>query len=235
MPVRRRRAKKAGKAKAAQFEAWSYSRLREYESCPAKAKYKFLDKIPEGEPGRAMARGARIHELAEAYLNAQRAPKLPPELELFESEFKALRRAKATPESGFQFDASWTPLDEWFGDSVWCRVKTDAEYTKGKTCTIIDFKTGKQRPWHDEQLDLYALAGLLKYPRVGTVIAELWYTDQGDITSARYDRTDEEEMRSLWSKRVAPMMGDVIFRPTPSRNACQWCSFKKAKGGPCEF
>ena len=239
--VRRRRSKSAGKQRPQRFLAWSYSRLRDYEQCPARAKYRHLDKLDEGEKGRALLRGIAVHESAEGYLNAKPAIPLAPELELFTDDFKMLRRKRATPESGFQFDADWQPLDDWFDPTVWCRVKTDAEYTTGRGAkrilTIIDFKTGRQHKWHGEQLELYGLAGLLKYPEIQIVDTELWYTDDGGVIGPEepYTQGDVEPLKERWTKRAAPMLADTEFQPTPSMSACQWCPFKKAKGGPCEY
>ena len=65
--------------------SWSFSRYQDYKSCPAKAKYKHIDKLKE-PPSPAMERGAAIHNLCEQYVRGTLA-KLPPELKLFKDEF----------------------------------------------------------------------------------------------------------------------------------------------------
>ena len=73
------------------IKAWSFSRLSDYQKCPAMAKFKYLDKIvnPDDQKSEALQRGARIHELAEGYLKGTIA-RLPKELKSFEDEFKKL-------------------------------------------------------------------------------------------------------------------------------------------------
>ena len=63
------------------IKAWSFSRLSDYQKCPAMAKFKYLDKIvnPDDQKSEALHRGARIHELAEGYLKGTIA-RLPKEL-----------------------------------------------------------------------------------------------------------------------------------------------------------
>ena len=49
------------------IDRWSYSRLGTYESCPKKAYYSYVEKIPQ-EQHPAAQRGTRIHQLAEDYI-----------------------------------------------------------------------------------------------------------------------------------------------------------------------
>lgn len=235
MAAVRRRAKAAGR-RVQRFTAWSYSRLQSYDECPLKARLKFIDKLEEGPPGKALLRGTKIHEEAEAYLNAKRAPKkFPATLEIFAAEFKMLRKLRAIAEGESAFTADWEPTG-WFDSDTWCRVKTDANYmSNDNVYVVIDFKTGQLRQWHENQLELYGLAGLIENPDADSVRAELWYLDHGDIVEMEYTHEQKDELIDKWSGKVKKMMADGLFKPTPSNNSCQWCNFKKAKGGPCEF
>ena len=62
---------------------WSYSRLGTYESCPKKAYYRYIEKIPE-EQHPAAERGIKIHGLAEQYIKGE-LEEMPKELYLFYS------------------------------------------------------------------------------------------------------------------------------------------------------
>ena len=54
-------------AVAQRITSWSFSRWNVYNTCPAQAKYKFIDKLPEpGSP--AMDRGSAIHKGVEQYI-----------------------------------------------------------------------------------------------------------------------------------------------------------------------
>lgn len=222
------------------FTSWSFSRLGDYEACPAKARYKHLDKLPEPKSP-ALERGGRIHQLAEAYLTRQ-LKSLPPELQAFAGEFKALRaRGDLLVEESWAFTKAWEPCrwDDW--DRCWLRAKADCCYFLKEQLVIIDWKTGKFRPEQAQdylrQLELYALLGLLRYPKVQRVVPHLVYLDQGLLYPEQdlvYERAAVEALKAEWERRVQPLFADVKFEPRPGW-ACRWCAFSQAKGGPCQF
>jgi len=151
--------------------SWSYSRYSQYSKCPASAKYKFIDKLPE-PPSPAMARGDDIHKLAEAYAKGK-LKTLPEELKQFEDQFKILKDSNPEVEVTWAFTADWnqTKWDDWNNCKV--RIKVDAACLDGTTVYVIDHKTGKLRDGYDEQLSLYAGAATLVYPHVKTVNTQL--------------------------------------------------------------
>ncbi len=225
--------------------SWSFSRYNVYKECPAKAKYKFIDKLPE--PGSAaMDRGTHIHKLAEDYAKAA-IPRLPTELKLFKEEFAALKKQKVKfIEESWTFKADWslTNWNDWSG--AWLRVKLDAAYINAEhnVLVVIDHKTGKfsehKNAEYEEQLQLYGLSGLKKHPTVDAVSPRLWYLDQGIIhpnpehEEIVYERKDEKYLEKLWQSKVKKMLADTTFKPTPG-NACRFCHFRKENQGPCKF
>ena len=213
--------------------AWSFSRWQTYQNCPFKAKCKFIDKIPE-PPAPAMERGSTIHKLAENFVDGS-LKKLPPELKLFDKEFKALKKAKAKVEESWAFTRNWAETS-WFGRDAWCRIKMDVYDIKKKTLIVIDHKTGKPKPDHADQLSLYALGGLLKFPEVEEVTPELWYLDHGtkNENPVTYTRDDLEKLKKEWELKVKPMLNDKTFKPKPNYT-CRYCPFSKANGGKCKF
>ena len=52
---------------------WSSSRYTVYDQCPAKAAYKFIDKLPE-PPAPALDRGSLIHKQAELFIRGRPTP-----------------------------------------------------------------------------------------------------------------------------------------------------------------
>ena len=225
---------------ADRFYAWSYSRLSDYEACPLRAKLKHLVKLPD--PGNAaMARGADVHGSIAKYLSKKtRVP--PPEAKLFRKELGALRILAPKVEEQWGFDGIWKPTD-WFGLTTVARLVLDAYVLNDSsnrfppTLTIVDFKTGKKRDGYTDQLELYALGGFAKFPKVSGVTVELWYLDMGpkETERATYGRSSEfEALKLKWAKRVKPMLSDRRFPPTPG-NACRWCPYSASKGGPCQF
>jgi len=223
--------------------SWSFSRYNVYSQCPAKAKYKFIDKLKEPDSPQ-MQRGTDIHKLAENYAKGSLRA-LPKELSLFKEEFKALKAQKVKfIEEDWVFRNDWTETawNDWNG--AWLRVKLDAAYinTEHNALVVIDHKTGKysdyKTPEYEEQLQLYGLAGLKKHPTVDVVSPRLWYLDHGIIhpqeEEIEYFRKDEKYLDKLWGTKIKAMMNDTTYKPKPG-NACTFCHFKKANGGPCKY
>lgn len=217
--------------------AWSFSRWNKYETCPRAAKYTMIDKLKE--PGSAaMDRGSLIHGMAEHYLlNGGRLPK---ELTKLRGYYKELKAAKPKIELELCFDKNWNMTD-WFGRDAWCRVKVDAMVTPIAEAThvrVIDHKTGKLKEYaeYENQLELYGMAGLLTVPIATESLAELAFIDHGKIVPCldSVKAVDLPKLKKKWEAKVKPMLNDTVFAPRPS-NACRWCHFRKANGGPCDY
>ena len=213
--------------------AWSYSRWRDYEQCPLKAKYKHVDRLKE-PANEAMERGTAIHLLAEHYAGGK-LKRLPKELEKFKKEFAALKKMKPKLEEQWAFNSKWERVD-WFSKEAWLRVKMDAAYMLNKfTAELIDHKTGKFKEGeYEEQLELYALAAFIIFPEAKQVVCRLWFLDSGDEVLRAFDRADWPNLEKTWQKRIKPMMMDKKFAPKPG-NYCRWCAFSQSKGGKCKF
>lgn len=210
--------------------AWSYSRLSSWEACPAKAKYKFLDKLPEPDSP-AAARGGAIHTLAEKYIKGE-ITELPPELVQVEEYLEGLKGGDAELQLAFTKD--WEPCS-WFGPQVYCRVVFDVVKRDGAKGTVVDHKTGKQRQEeHTDQLRLYALTAFLQWPELDEIEAQILYIDHGERLRMTFHRASIDELKTYWDNRAGKMMADTIFSPKPNPG-CRWCAFSKSKGGPCIF
>lgn len=232
----------APKARAAQpmvFTAWSFSRLNDYRKCAKFAFYKHLQKLKEpGSP--ALERGSAVHEEAQVFAQKTARVKCPESLETFEAEFRVLQKNRATlvTEQQWCFTKEWKPTG-WFDADAWCRIIVDAAYVRKEdnVLVVIDYKTGKLNDQHLEQLDLYALAGLLQYPDVAAVEVQLWYVDHGvqrPDSPKLYTMKDALTLQKKWSGAVRGMFADKVFREKPGK-ACTWCHYSKGKGGPCRY
>jgi len=228
--------------------AWSYSRLRDWETCPFKAKLKHVDKKKEPDSP-AMARGSAIHKLAEDYVRGD-IKKIPAELLSFKKEFDEIRKVKQVyVEEQLAFDANFKLMDletGWFDRGAWCRVKMDLRAIVKNVMRLIDHKTGKKKDEHKDQLEFYALIGFILDADVKIIETELWYLDMNGtekIVRDTFQRKDFDKIKARWLKRVKPMMVDKSFHPKPNPG-CRFCYFNantvtyqgtpKPKG-PCRF
>lgn len=233
---------------ALKLTSWSFSRYSDYKQCPAKAKFKHIDKLKE-PPNKAMLRGLAIHGMAEDFIKGT-VRRLPEELATFSDDLLLLREWYGTHEGSVLVEESWAFTREWDAtewsnwSECYLRVKTDVAFydNAAKTkLTIVDWKTGRQRPEKEadyvEQLELYVLSALKLLPNVVEVRPWLAYVDSGSIypdSTTVYTREDLTNLTTIWERRITPMMEDTVFPPNPG-NACTWCHFKKANGGPCQF
>lgn len=216
-------------------DAWGFSKLDTYWTCPAKFKFQFIDKIKD-EGSAAMDRGSAIHGKTEEWLNGW-TEELPPEATLFFKEQLEKLRAEPTKqtEAAWGFNPDWTKRKDWFGKECWLRVKLDAQYlATPKSLRVIDFKTGKYRVPAQEQVELYAIAGAAVYPDVEEVIAEFWFFDTGETYEKTYTRAELQALRVKYENFVKPIYADRVFKPTPSRE-CRWCQHSRTKGGTCQY
>jgi CRISPR/Cas system-associated exonuclease Cas4 (RecB family) len=215
------------------FYAWSYSRLSDWEQCPRRAKLKHLDKIQEPS-NPAMERGSQIHKLAEDFV-AGRIKKLPVELIDFEKKLKQLKKRGAVPEQQWAFTKDWAATS-WFGLDAYCRMICDVIMVESNgVVTVIDYKTGKVRDEHREQLSLYALGAFIMNPIYDRVQVSLYYVDQKTMTKpVEFTRDQFEALKKEWTDRAAPMLIDKQFVARPG-HYCRWCYFNNSNTGHCEF
>lgn len=122
----------------------------------------------------------------------------------------------------------------------WLRLKLDAMVMHSDThATVIDFKTGRKygnEIKHGEQLALYQLVTLLRYPQLEHVTAELWYLDQKpgeNITSIGFTREKGLKYRSNFDRRGHKLTTANDFPPNPNIHSCQWCQYGPWNGGQC--
>lgn len=255
--------------KELRFTAWSYSRYRDYKRCPYFAAQKHLHKVSEGPDSPAMARGSAIGAMAEDFTTGA-LKKLPKELSLFREQFMAVQKKRMNNvwvEESWCFTADWqyvthvfphTPAGDmnWqaFGEtdwtawrSIWLRVKMDLCGVDEPTNVLVpvDHKTGKYREYdlasYLEQLEIYALGGMLKFTQVAGASPRLWFLDEGleypqdvDAGEIYYGREDLPRLMKKWAANVKPMLTDTTFRPRPN-DKCRFCTYSVSKGGTCKF
>lgn len=225
--------------------SWSFSRWSVYEECPAKARYKFIDKLKEPDSS-AMARGSALHKQCEDFLKT--GGRVPKEVKLIGDTLKDFKKRGALAEADFTFTKDWKPTrwDDWTG--AWCRIKADVTIapvvdSDAPTAEVHDFKTGGEKKLANQdfgeyytQLELYGLAGLLTFPTAKVVKSSLVFIDFGKIVENPevFKRGDEKKLMKKWEMNTKRMLADTTFKPKPG-NACRWCHFSKSKNGPCSF
>ena len=214
------------------LKAWSYSRWSTYDTCPAQAKFKYVDKIPE-EENDAMRGGKEAHDEIAEYMRGDN-PGPVRGWEHFADLFKQLRELEPLVEQQWGFRSNWTPTG-WFAKDTWFRSVLDAAIVYPDfTADVVDYKTGKDSPKHAQQAELYAISIFLRYPQVQQVVTRFWYLDSGGESVFRFARADADGIIERWTKRAEKMLNDARLAPRPGHH-CNWCPFAKSKGGVCKY
>ncbi len=239
MPVKRRKAADVKQT----IDAWSYSRLSTYETCALLAKFLYIMKIPQ-DTSPAMERGSRIHDQGEKYIKGEIVDL--PDTKVWapwHEDMAALKESGYEAEKNIAFDSGWKPC-EYHGPKTWLRLRVDVTGTVVSTPEVIDYKTGRPYPTHEEQAELYGIAAYLTalfsddYETVPKVLVSFWYLDVPDIVEYEYTADDIAKLMDKWTERANVMLTDTEFKPNPCKASCGkygGCDFAANKGGQCLY
>ena len=220
-------------AKKKQIKKWSYSRYSCYKDCPYMYEGRYILKLDKFVASPAMERGTMIHAKAENFVNGK-IKGLPKELLKFAPEFKALKKefnkgiGFCEPDISMNYDL--TPSNRKKSD--WFVGFADFAHFGKEELTVIDYKTGRKYPSHQDQGHAYSMALLAMNPEYEKINVEFWYLDQGEVTEFNHEQKDKDRMFNLWDRRINKMYADKNFRKTPYQ-WCNSCHRNKKNGGNC--
>lgn len=221
------------------INSWSFSRLEVFKQCPMRAKFAWVDRIPEPErelpPGKtefANDRGSRIHQEAEDFVRGVSG--FSKDLKKFKPEFEKLKdlfeKGTVYLEDEWAFDREWMPV-AWGAKDAWGRLKIDAlVYLEPSRAVVIDYKTGRKdgnEIKHAQQTQLYALVAFLRDPNLEEIHTELWYLDENELTRTRYTRKQAMRYLKIFDRSAKEMTTAVNFKPNPNIYTCKWCPYKE--------
>ncbi len=212
---------------------WSLSALSLFEKCQLQYRFRYVDKLPS-QRGEAASRGVEKHKIFEDAMKGERAA-LPMEYSYYEAYIKELKGVQAEPEYKIALTRDWT-LTDWSSEGAWWRGVLDVLVHSTSEGRVVDWKTGKIYPDHDDQKSIYSVAAFAAFPALQRVRAIHVYIDRGQQREKVYDRSEVHGMRKQWEarasflERTAPE--DMI--PSPGFH-CRYCPFSAKVGGPCRF
>ena len=229
------RVSKVSAKKTATERHWSYSSWSTFSTCRLKYFYQYIEKR-KITTSYAMARGTAVHSKAEQYALGNLKGGVPPELSKFETEFKELRKRSPRPlvEEWIRLDKQWNPLPENAPAFFVGRLDLRVLEPKQKRYGIIDHKTGRFRPTHFDQGDLYTVAAHALMPEAESAWWEFWYLDYGEVKSAELTGKRIESLRGTWHDRGMQVVTATKFDATPSTFGCRYCDFRSDKSGDCD-
>jgi hypothetical protein len=229
--------------------SWSLSSVKTFEQCGLKAKYRYVDRLPEARSDKAN-RGVQFHRDIELFLRGE-VSGVPTELSLYHQWLTDLKKYEIYPEHTIKLNEKWEPVEtgHWYKGILDLKVvrrnKSEAEGATGTECAvsptevvIYDWKTGAIYPEHEDQRTLYSVATFAEHPTVLSVRAIHVYIDLRKIREQTFHRDQMHDMRKPWENRANRFLNALknadFLIPNPGFH-CRYCPYSKAKGGPCRF
>lgn len=239
--------------------SWSLSSVKTFEQCGLKAKFRYVDRLPEPRSDKAN-RGVQFHRDIELFLRGELST-LPPELSFYAQWFTELKTYEIYPEHTIRLSRDWNPTAE--GEKYWYKGILDlkvvrrgakqisngqsSEKTGDKEVVgaippteviIYDWKTGAIYPEHQDQRTLYSVATFAEHPTVLSVRAIHVYVDLRKLREQTFHRDQMHDLRKPWEDRANKFLTALqnvdFLIPNPGFH-CRYCPYSKVKGGPCRF
>lgn len=205
--------------------AWSFSSLTSYETCPHRYYRERVVKDVKDKESEAMRWGNEVHEALENRVKNGIA--LPKSMQQWEPLVARLlsRNGRSIAEQQLCLNEQMIATD-WFGKDAWCRGIVDYTLLDGEKAIALDWKTGKVKNDHD-QLTLFAALILHHYPEVNEVhTGYVWLAHGNKITTKIFLRSDLPDIWAEWLPRVRRL--DIAFEEDkwekkPSGLCRAWC------------
>lgn len=214
-------------------KTWSFSSLQKYEMCPLSVYHQNFSPKVKKKTSIEAQRGVDIHALAEHWVQGD-DDDIPECLNKLPNNFRQLqfdyRDGNVRCEEKWGLTQMWEPCT-WADPDVWLRLICDVVIRENKqSIRIIDYKTGRRfgkEFEHNNQLMLYAIAGMHMFPDCEHITTEIWYLKEGSTLEKHYTRDMCDIFKPKWHQRAVTMTTDTEFMSNGSKGKCKWCDFNK--------
>ena len=208
---------------------WSWSKLKNYRTCPKKHYHVDLAKEFTEEDSDALHWGDQVHKAMAARID--KGTPLPPMMEHYDdwpTKLMASRDAGWTVKTELKLAMSETHRPtSFFDNATWFRGVADvlAIAPLGNAALSVDWKTGQIKP-DAEQLALNAALIFSHHPKVDLVDTIYVWLGNEDYTRQRYGRAD---MLPLWAglmpeiNQLAEAHRTTTYPPKPSGICVRHC------------
>ena len=224
--------------------ALSHSRLSDFNQCPLKFKYKYLDKlqnfqIDDKDKNVHLVRGQNVHAALEKYVIAKKAEapyktsltEVNNTIPLVDSIINKFGIENCYPEAQIAVDENWNKVS-WFDKSTAYRAIFDFSAVSEKSAIIIDYKTGKFKDYSETlgQLELSATIALSNFD-VDTVKTLYAFTDHKKTIVRTYTKDNLAEFIAHFNAELEKVNNEVDFKP----KANQFCGYCEATKDQCKY
>lgn len=205
--------------------AWSYSALKNFETCPRRYhEYNVAKTVVEPESD-AIRQGHAVHAAFEARVS--KGTELPLGMGMHEPMLAKLASApgKVYAERKLALSSDFTPTT-FFGKNVWFRAVLDYTNVNGDRAVVVDYKTGKVSI-DETQLQLAAATVFAHDGRIERVRTALVFTAYEQVERAEYVRADVTEIWAGILPRVRKMIEARMkqeYPPNPGGLCRRYCA-----------
>ena len=215
--------------------AWSYSKLKNFETCPRRYQAVDVDKSVPQDRSEALDRGDELHEAM--MKRVQGTTPLPPHLIYMERWAEKLTRV-LNPyqiiqcELKLACDRQGRPTG-YFDKTTWLRTKIDylrfvPTDVKGQDFGhVVDYKTGRPpKVWDGTQLLINAYLIFGSYKSIAKLRVDYLWTEYNDTTHENFDRAETPTAFDTLLPRVSALETahlDVNFPPKPCGLCEDYC------------
>lgn len=224
--------------------ALSWSRLSDFDQCPRKFKFKYIDKLTNftiQDESVHLIRGQNVHKALENYALAKNEGKDVKESSLPEVEqTKPLINSfmanfpSVIPEQQISVDKNWKQV-EWFSKQSYYRAILDLIAISPRTVVIGDYKTGKFKDYSPDgpgQLELSATIGMNLWPDVEVVDTMYIYVDHKKTIKRSFTpAADRERLTVHFVKKHETVNAEQNWDPKKN----QFCHFCPATKLQCQY
>lgn len=205
--------------------AWSYSKLKNFETCPKRYYNVDVAKLVKEEESEQLAYGNTLHKvIAEAIAGKAKLPDHFRHLQGWVDKVTAGGNAKILVEQQLAIRADFTAT-EWFGKDAWYRGIADVIKIVGPVAVVLDWKTGKILD-DGVQLALMAQCVFAHHPEIQKIRTEFVWLKEDATTRADFAR---EDMVKVWAgllprvQTLEQAHKAAEFPPKPGFLCRKWC------------
>lgn len=205
-------------------QAWSFSRLNNFELCPKKYYHLMYKKDVFEATNDTLRYGNEVHKALELRVSKnKRLPMHLTHLEKFAAKFAkpANKPDEILVEQQLTINEQMEPVG-WFDKDAWCRSIIDYLAIKGTSALLVDYKTGKQK---DDFSQMF-LAGAMLFlyrPDLERITLTYWWIKDRKFSSELILR---EDMQSVWN--------DFLPRVAAYEKAHKTDTFPKRQNFTCK-
>lgn len=210
--------------------AWSYSQLKNFETCPRRyAHYQVLKDVVEPETDQLKA-GNELHA---AFDKRLRGIPLPLGYRQYEDLLARIIDAPGDTraEQKLAFTKELKPCG-YFAKDTWFRGVADCMKIRARSVSVFDWKTGK--PAEDlTQMQLMATTIFIHMPEIERIKTGLVFVNHGETITGEFLRDDQKDLWDDILPRVAALQRareSMTFDPKPGRLCRRYCAVRS-----CEF